>query len=415
MANAGETRKARMGDGKTATESSLSVLSAFAGAGGLDLGLEAAGFRTIACIERDPDARKTLRSNRPWTLLEPGDIVDVAPTLTPATLGLERRELAMIAAGPPCQPFSKAAQWSHKGRAGLADPRSACLRQLLDLMDTFLPRVLLIENVVGFARGSQAALAMITEALADINRREGTHYELRDTVLDAVRYGVPQRRTRAILVAVRDGTQLEWPEATHTAHPTRAWDALADMRDEEKPEAVGQWAALLPSIPEGWNYLWHTDRGGGKPLFGYRRRYWSFLLKLAKAEPGWTISAHPGPATGPFHWENRPLSVREMLRLQSFPRSWRVSGEYRAQVRQIGNATPPLLAEVIGRSIGEQVFGLSYDERPQYWVARKRLVPDPAPVAGVPLEFLKHVGDHPAHPGTGQGPKPVTSIEGLAA
>jgi DNA (cytosine-5)-methyltransferase 1 len=256
---------------------------------------------------------------------------------------------------------------------------------------------------------------MITEALTEVNGREGTQYELRHAVLDAVHYGVPQRRSRAILVAVRDGTQLRWPEATHATRPTRAWDALADISEKEKPQAMGQWTVLLPSIPEGSNYLWHTSRGGGTRLFGYRTRYWSFLLKLAKAEPGWTISAHPGPATGPFHWENRPLSLREMLRLQTFPRSWRVSGDYRAQVRQIGNATPPLLAEVIGRSIGEQMFGLSYDERPRYWIARKRSVPDPAPVAGVPREFLKHVGNHPAHPGAGRGPKPVSNIEELAA
>src|SRR3546814_15139025 len=60
----------------------------------------------------------------------------------------------------------------------------------------------------------------------------------------------------------------------------------------------GKWADLLPSIPEGQNYLWHTERGGGIPLFGWRRRYWNFLLKLAKNKPSWTIQAQPGPATG---------------------------------------------------------------------------------------------------------------------
>ena len=86
--------------------------------------------------------------------------------------------------------------------------------------------------------------------------------------------------------------------------------------------------ALLPTIPEGQNYLWHTERGGGEPLFGWRRRYWSFLLKLAKDLPSWTIQAQPGPATGPFHWDNRRLSVREMARMQTFPDNVVIKGEY---------------------------------------------------------------------------------------
>ena len=93
------------------------------------------------------------------------------------------------------------------------------------------------------------------------------------------------------------------------------------------PKAAGKWAGLLPTIPEGENYLFHTRLGGGRPLFGYRTRYWSFLLKLAKDEPSWTLQAHPGPATGPFHWANRPLTVQEMLRLQSSqqPGEWRAT------------------------------------------------------------------------------------------
>src|SRR4029079_12045835 len=131
------------------------------------------------------------------------------------------------------------------------------------------------------------------------------------------------------------------------------WDAIGcEEFSEPVAQATGKWADLLASIPEGKNYLWHTNRGGGHQLFGYRTRYWSFLLKLAKDEPSWTLPAHPGPATGPFHWDNRPLSVAEMLSLQSFPAAWRVEGERRADhVTQIGNATPPLLAELLGRCV----------------------------------------------------------------
>ena len=76
-------------------------------------------------------------------------------------------------------------------------------------------------------------------------------------------------------------------------------------------------SGLLPSIPEGENYLWYTNRGGGLQLFGWRTRYWSFLLKLAKSLPSWTIQAQPGSAIGPFHWRSRKLTTREMCRLQT--------------------------------------------------------------------------------------------------
>ena len=161
-------------------------------------------------------------------------------------------------------------------------------------------------------------------------------------LLDAADYGIPQHRLRAVIVITRDGERFTWPRATNRYQPLCAWDAIGTLvSDEPLPEPVGSWADLLPSIPEGQNYLWHTSRGGGRPLFGYRTRFWSFLLKLAKDQPSWTLPVQPGPSTGPFHWDNRPLTITEMLRLQSFDADWLVDGLYRERVRQVGNATPP--------------------------------------------------------------------------
>ena len=139
---------------------------------------------------------------------------------------------------------------------------------------------------------------------------------------------MPQLRQRVFVIGSREGKKLRFPEPTHRdpdepgllwdlpTHRT-AWDALADVTPDpcEALGVQGKWAELLPSIPEGQNYLWHTERYGGLRLFGWRRRYWSFLLKLAKNRPSWTIQAQPGPAIGPFHWKSRRLSVRELCRL----------------------------------------------------------------------------------------------------
>src|SRR5260370_41519934 len=101
------------------------VLSAFTGVGGIDLGLESAGFRILACIENDPVARATLTANRPRRrFLEPSDISKLAKKLRPSDLGLKPRQLGLLAGGPPCQPFSKAAQWTKTGRRGVKDPRA---------------------------------------------------------------------------------------------------------------------------------------------------------------------------------------------------------------------------------------------------------------------------------------------------
>ena len=173
-------------------------------------------------------------------------------------------------------------------------------------------------------------------------------------------------------------------------------------------ERSGYWSQLLPSIPDGQNYLWLTPEGGGDPVFGYRTRFWSFLLKLAPDLPAWTLPANPGPATGPFHWDNRPLTVQEMLRLQSFPRSWRVTGSERDQIRQAGNATPPLLAEVVGRAIGEQVFGIVAHAPPRFRISRCRdMRARRRKLAPIPKEFRKYIRQHRPHPGTGKGPSPI--------
>lgn len=386
----------------------LLCLSAFSGIGGLDLGLERAGFGILGAVENDAAARRSLALNWPQSpFLEPHDIEEVAQGLVPGDLGIEKGDLALLAAGPPCQPFSKAAQWARTGALGLNDDRTSCLNGLLTLIERLLPHAVLIENVPGFAKGGSSALPLLQERLAAVNHRSDTRYRLSHRVLDAADFGVPQRRRRAIVVVLRNGEALDWPAATHRDRPVRAWDALRGVRPEAAPAPSGQFAGLLPSVPEGMNYQYFTERGEGPALFGYRRRFWSFLLKLAKAEPAWTVPANPGPATGPFHWESRPLAPEEILRLQSFPGSWRLEGAYRVQVRQAGNATPPLLAELLGRSIARQLFGVDDHGPLSLAVARSaRRVPPPTHPEPVPDEYMSRLGEHPPHPGPGRGPSP---------
>lgn len=393
--------------------SAPTLLSVFSGAGGLDLGLEAAGFRNVGCLELDEHARASLQANRPgWSIIDPPDVVEAATMLSPRKLSLRKRELTMLAGGPPCQPFSKAAQWSAKSKKGVQDPRSKCLASFMELVAKFLPRVVLIENVQGFVSGRGNAVGLIRRALTSINQDHQTSYRLQFSVLNAAHFGVPQRRSRAILFAERNGTSMPLLARTHEADPITSWDAIGGVYTPTTTALRQKWLKLLPTIPEGQNYLWHTPRGGGRPLFGYRSKYWSFLLKLAKDQPSWTLPAQPGPYAGPFHWDNRPLTVEEMLRLQTFPSHWKVCGPAREQIRQIGNATPPLLAELIGRAVSVTILKSAVGHEP-LWMIRRSALPPPPAVAPTPIpqEFAKLEGAWPDHPGTGRGPCPVRTVE----
>jgi DNA (cytosine-5)-methyltransferase 1 len=387
------------------------VLSLFTGLGGLDLGLESAGFRNVGCIEIDEVARRSLKANRgdAWIHLEPHDVTSLARTLQPSDLGLGTGELDVLAGAPPCQPFSKAAQWTASGRLGAGDDRGVLVFDVLDLARTLQPKLVLLENVAGFTRGPASVLPLLRGATHELSTATGHRYELEAAVLDAHEHGVAQHRRRAIVVISRVGP-ISWPEPLSAEDRPVAWDAIGNLRepDPNLPRMVGSYASLLPSIPEGCNYQWHTERGGGMPLFGYRTRYWSFLLKLAKAKPSWTIAAQPGPSTGPFHWESRPLSVREMLRLQSFPDDWIVEGTRVEEVRQIGNATPPALAERLGIEIRAC---LGYERGVERLaIGRNGLVPPAEPVEAVPAAFERLVRAHAAHPGAGKGPRPRSTM-----
>lgn len=397
------------------------VVSLFTGAGGLDLGLEASGFNVLLCVESDADCRATIAANSAWKVAEPPDITAISPVQIRLQAGLARRELDLLAGGPPCQPFSKSRYWVNGDAPRFEDPRATTLHRYVDVVEELLPRVLLLENVRGLNySGKDEGLVFLQTALADVNRRCGTSYDPVVMHLNAADYGVPQLRERVFVVASRDGRTFTEPQATHrdasadsTVAPYRtAWDAIGDLEASSGAEAqlTGKWAALLPSIPEGGNYLFHTPRGRGKPLFGWRTRYWSFLLKLAKHRPAWTIQATPGPATGPFHWLNRRLTTRELARLQTFPDPYSFSGDWRSAHRQIGNAVPPVLAEILGLAIRRQLLNAAHRRQPRLTVSRRDDCPAPTPPARVPRQYLTLCGDHPDHPGTALGPSALKRV-----
>lgn len=394
----------------------LSTVSLFTGVGGLDYGFEAAGFDTRVALEMDAVCCASLRATRPWPVIE-ADLLNTPTRKILKAGGLVAGRVDMLIGGPPCQPFSKSGWWRSGQSLRLDDPRASTLSGFLRVVKEARPKAFLLENVEGLAFGGKdEGLQLLLSAINSINASQRTHYRPIVITLNAADFGVPQTRTRVFVIASRDGKVFTPPAPTHRdpnlpvdlfIQPWRtAWDAIGNIPHpvEQGLELAGKWADLLPSIPEGQNYLWHTDRSGGIPLFGWRRRYWNFLLKLAKNRPAWTIQAQPGPATGPFHWDNRLLSARELSRLQTFPDDVVVLGSRADVQRQIGNAVPSLLGEVLGREIAAQFFGRPKpEEAPLLLPPRAVTTPRPARVAAVAAKYRSLVGDHSPHPGTGRG------------
>ncbi len=395
------------------------VVSLFSGAGGLDYGFEAAGFETRLSLEMDEDCCRSIQRNRKWPLIE-DRVENVTSTHMLEVASLRPGEVDLLIGGPPCQPFSKSSYWTNGDTKRMKDPRANTLSEYMRCVNDLLPRAFLLENVHGISyTGKEEGFLHLYELMESINERQGTRYRLSWKVLNAADYGVPQLRSRFFLVGSRDGKSFAFPRASHSEHGSEllfgddnqpapyatAWDAIGGLEGDEDEDLQmrGQWKDLLPSIPEGENYLWHTDRKGGLPLFGWRTRYWSFLLKLAKNRPSWTIQAQPGPAIGPFHWDNRLLSWREMAAIQTFPEDVAFYGNRISVQRQLGNAVPSLLAEVLARDIGSQLLNWKPSSELRLSTRPRRPIPPPTPTQSVPKQFLSLVGKHDPHPGTGKG------------
>lgn len=367
-------------------EMNLSVVSLYSGAGGLDCGFSSAGNDIRLCVEIDADSCSTLRRNTKSLVIE-SSIEKVSGKDLLTNGGFKKRELDILVGGPPCQPFSKSGYWVSGDTARLDDPRAHTLYQYMRVVRDTLPKVFIIENVAGLAYENKSeGLDYILRSVHYINRISKTNYKISWKILNAVDYGVPQRRERIFIVGCRNGMPFNFPNATHSEHnrnllrASTAWDAIGHMKSEtdlSEYEVKGKWAKLLPTIPEGQNYLWHTEKGGGLPIFEWRSRYWNFLLKLAKNQPSWTILAQPGTSTGPFHWDNRRLTPSEVAAIQTFPTDYKFVGSRKSVQRQIGNAVPSALAEIIALEIRKQCFQGDSRRTPKLIPIKRRILPPP--------------------------------------
>lgn len=354
-----------------------SAISLFSGAGGLDLGLEAAGFATVSAVEWDQDAADTMEKNAPTSFPHLNEVLraDLYPLAAGSTSGLTTRDILragglssrsrpdLLVGGPPCVAFSKSGFWLDWKRDGI-DPAASLLQAYTRVLAEAKPRFFILENVYALTFNNKASKPAFTRLLQEI---EAAGYEHHWQVLNAADYGVPQARPRLFVVGCRRRDKIpELPQPTHHGEWERrrvtggplphvtTGVALDGLITEPEPEEVirGRWGHLVPEIPPGENYLHYTaERGYPNPLFEWRSRYWSFLLKLDPNRPSPTIQAHPGPNVGPFHWDSRRLRVPELRRLFTFPDEFTFVGKRASIQAQIGNSVPPLLGQRVAEGV----------------------------------------------------------------
>ena len=365
----------------------LPAISLFSGAGGLDLGCEAAGFNTVAAVEIDPVARETMAHNAPDFFAELdcdeqtgalfSDIRDAPPELLLERAGLRRGEATLLHGGPPCVAFSKTGYWLDYKRDD-NDPKATLVDWFAAMAAELRPQAVLMENVYGLVY--KRSRHHLDRFLADMS---AAGYEMRFDVLLAADFGVPQIRQRLFCVGLRRDLipgnaalwDFDWPAQTHAGpHETRkrwredlpahvtAGEALSDLLDDDNPfepeEVVkGTYADAFKGVPPGDNYLfWTARRGHPSPRWEWRSRYWSFLLKASPYAPSPTIQGQPGPWVGPFHWEGRRFRTAELKRLMTFPDAFEVLGTRRERQLQLGNAVPPRLAEQVAEALRRELI-----------------------------------------------------------
>jgi len=345
----------------------MKFLSIYTGGGGLDIGFEAAGFQQIGGTDSEDLCQQTYKLNRPTLPFKTGRAKDYSKSYFSEFISVqELNTFDCLVGGPPCPAFSKSRFYrKEKPRALDDDIADETINGYLRVLEDFSPNYFVLENVKGLTyKVHSTALEYI------LGHAERLGYCVDVWKLNAADFGVPQIRERAFVVGSKFGNVAK-PTQTHFKvgkdncelinQPKwkTAGDAISDLPTNGIEEIQGHFAGgkhhnLLKDIPPGENYLFFTsERGHPNPLFKWRSRYWSFLLKLSPDLPSWTIQARRSNNMGPLHWNNRILTVDEIKRLQTFPDDWKLAGSIEQQWRQVGNAVPCLLAKEVASAIIE--------------------------------------------------------------
>lgn len=326
----------------------------FAGAGGLALGIEKAGFEHIGLVEINSDAAMTLKLNRPnWNVICE-DIAKVSDDNLEELFGIKTGELDLLSGGAPCQSFSYAGK-----KLGLEDARGTLFYHYAVFLRKLQPKMFLFENVKGLLSHDHGrTYATIKKIFED----EG--YTIKKDVLNAWDYGVAQKRERLITIGIRNDIveriTFEFPKKYKKKLVLR--DILHNVPLSEGVVYSEYKKSLFELVPPG-GYWRDIPADKAKE---YMKSCWNMgggrtgiLRRMSLDEPSLTVLTSPSQKqTERCHpLEARPFTIRENARCQSFPDEWEFYGSVMSQYKQVGNAVPVNLGYEIAREIKKSLEG----------------------------------------------------------
>lgn len=338
------------------------VIDLFAGVGGLSLGFEQKGFDVVLANEYDSSIAAAYQANHSKTKMIVGDITSLD---LDKTFGPYKGKVSVIIGGPPCQGFSQKGQ-----RKTIHDERNFLFKYFVKVVDLVKPKYFVMENVPNLLT---AEGGYFKKEIEDLFNSMG--YSLNSGVLNASDYGVPQNRRRAVIIGKLGGAAPLLP-APHEGIVT-IWDAISDLAYLESGEGQEEQEYINPAQSEYQRKL----RGNSTALYNHvatnhsplalerlsmippnagrevlpeehltKSIYSGTWTRMRKDEISVTITTRfDTPSSGKFThpYLNRAITVREAARIQSFPDSFRFIGNKGSQMKQVGNAVPPLLAGAI--------------------------------------------------------------------
>lgn len=329
---------------------SMKGIDLFSGAGGLTLGLKKAGVETVCAVEKKKDATETFQRHTPEADIRCGDIRSM-------DFKEFRGKIELVYGGPPCQPFSTGGL--RKGAADNRDMIPEFLRAVLAIQ----PRVVLMENVPGLAVKSRVGyLKSVLGAFWEMGYRPNC------SVMFAAHYGVPQKRRRLFIVAIRDRS-FWFPRTSHGPYADKSVIPSSTILSHEpigEPPDCPVVYAKYPDLRKS-PYAGHIYNGGGRPI-DLTQPCYTILASAGGYKTHWIDTEgivpkyHAHLVAGGNPWEGevpgaRRITVEESALIQTFPEDLVFAGSRSSQYTQIGDAVPPVLAEALGRTMVRQANG----------------------------------------------------------
>ena len=331
----------------------------FSGCGGLSLGFEMAGFAGILAIDNWKDALTTYAYNRKGARTLCGDLATLDPYKIKAEYYIS--DVDVIIGGPPCQGFSVA------GKRIIEDERNKLYKSFVGFVDCFRPHAFVMENVPNIL---SIGNGMVKDSI--IKDFESLGYKVSVQVITASDYGVPQNRRRAVFVGLANGKEFQFPEP-YKIEKVTSLDALSDLPENSladgspyptepscdfqcyaRKDSIGVYnhditihndktKEIIAMVPDGGNYK-------DLPIeLQQTRKVHIAWTRLCSSKPSFTIDCGHNHH---FHYKyNRVPTARESARLQSFPDRFIFLGNKGSQLRQIGNAVPPLMSKAISNQL----------------------------------------------------------------